>query len=71
MSLELRDQRVKISIETDVVLETVSRVTGRERSEICRQILHDWAVAKLHEYSMGCKLAASEGICGQGGATPK
>jgi hypothetical protein len=69
--LELRDIRAKVTIETDCVIEALSRTTGRERSEIVREVLAEWAQRKIHESTVLSRLLASEGIAGQHGTPPK
>jgi len=49
MSAELKDFRGKITAETDCVLEAQSRVTGVDRSEIVRNLLHKWALERIEE----------------------
>ncbi|HXI41610.1 MAG TPA: hypothetical protein VNH83_16630 [Bryobacteraceae bacterium] len=47
MAEELRDLRAKITIQTDASLDAHSRVTGRDRTEIAREILHRWALEQV------------------------
>lgn len=47
MSLPLIDARIKITPETDAVLEAMSRDSGRDRSEIAREWLHGIALVKI------------------------
>jgi len=68
MAAELRDLRVKITIETDVWLEAEARTTGRDKPEIVRDLLHRHAETALHKANLLSALAASEGIVGQEGA---
>lgn len=65
MSAELKDFRGKLTAETDCVLEAMNRVSGRDRSEIVREILHKWAVDKIHEHSVLTGLLAREGLAGE------
>lgn len=46
MSLPLIDFRGKITHETDAVLEALHQACGRDRSEIVREVLADWAAAR-------------------------
>ena len=64
MSLPLIDLRGKITHETDAVLEAVHRTTGRDRSEIVREVLADWAAMKVHEASLIDSLLRREGLRG-------
>lgn len=64
MSLELKDFRGKITTETDCVLEAMSRTSGRDRSEIVREILHKYALDKIDEHSLLADLLAREGVAG-------
>lgn len=65
MSAELKDFRGKITVEADCVLEAMNRVSGRDRSEIVRDILHEWALNRLHEHRVLGALLAREGITGE------
>jgi hypothetical protein len=67
MSLELHDQRVKLTPEAHCVLAAEARATGKERSEICRQILHEWAMKKIHVAKLTLHNLDSEGIAWQPG----
>lgn len=74
MADELRDLRAKISVEADAVLDSTSRVTGRDRSEIVRDVLHKWAVEQIELSTViQARLkaegitAASEGAAGRAG----
>lgn len=62
MSLPLIDFRGKVSVETHVALEALSRATGRDKSEIARDVLHAWASEQLHAASIMQRLAAAEGV---------
>lgn len=47
MSLPLVDLRCKVSPEVDSVLEAVHRSTGKDKSEIARDVLHKWAIVEI------------------------
>lgn len=61
MAAELKDFRGKITIEAHCVLEAENRVTGEDKSEIVRKILHDWAIQKLQCATVTDALLRSEG----------
>ena len=67
MSAELIDFRGKITAEIDAALEAVHRVTGRERAEIARSVLAEWAAQKIHEASLLDQLLQREGLRGIAG----
>ena len=72
MGAELKDFRGKITPEADVVLEAVSRVTGRDRSEIVRDLVHAWALEEISKASVMHRLLQAEGLPGiAGGASGK
>ena len=69
MSLELIDFRTKISHETDAVLDMLQRTTGQDRSELAREVLHAWAMKKVHEANVLANLFAAKGLTGIDGGT--
>ena len=64
MAIPLIDLRGKITAETDAVLEALHQATGRDRSEIVREVLADWAAAKIHEASLIDSRLRREGLRG-------
>lgn len=68
MSLELADARIKITQETDAVLEAIHRASGRDRSEIVREVLHAWAEKQIAESVLTMKLLEAKGLAGRDGA---
>lgn len=65
MAAPLKDFRGKITAEADCVLEAMNRVTGKDRSEIVRDVLHEWAEGRLREHSILQKLLKAEGLTGE------
>lgn len=61
MSQELKDFRGKVTPETDAVLEALNRATGRDKSEIAREVLHTWATEQLEAAKLMVRFAACEG----------
>lgn len=70
MSVELKDFRGKITVEADCVLEAINRVTGRDRSEIAREVLHRWALEEIDKHSVLAKLLRSEGLLRESEGSP-
>lgn len=75
MSSELIDARLKVTVETDCVLEAEHRVTGDDKSVIARKILHEWALQKMRTAKITDALLRSkgepgiaDGIAGNSGA---
>lgn len=64
MSLPLIDCRCKITHETHIVLESASRAAGVDRSELIRDVLHEWALKKISEASLLDSLLKREGLGG-------
>lgn len=60
MSLELRDLRAKVTVETDLVLDAEARALGLDKSEIVRDVLHSWASKRIHAATVLHKLLCSE-----------
>jgi len=67
MSADLKDLRNKITVETHCALEAESRVTGKDKNEIARRVLHEWAVKKLEVAKITDGLLRSEGLPGIAG----
>lgn len=69
--MDLRDARAKLTAPSDQMLEAVSRATGKDKSELIREIVHAWYLAKWKENQMINRLFKGvEGIgaAGEGGA---
>lgn len=66
MSVDLRDFRGKITRLAWCCIEARHRATGKEHSEIVREILDDWARVERHAAIEQQNLVASEGIKGNG-----
>lgn len=64
MSAELRDFRGKVTAETDMALEAMSRAFKRDKSDIAREILHTWALKKIMEANVLARMMNAEGIAG-------
>ena len=64
MSLDLKDFRGKITTEADCVLEAQARVTGKDRQEIAREVLHAWALRQIDEATILGRLLRAEGVVG-------
>jgi hypothetical protein len=64
MSVELKDFRGRITPETDCAIEAESRVSGKEKQEIVREILHGWALNKIREATVLHRLLVGEGLGG-------
>jgi hypothetical protein len=64
--MDLRDLRAKVTVEADAALDAASQASGRDRSEIVRDVLHQWALAKIDEASLLLHRLEVEGIAGIG-----
>lgn len=62
MSLPLIDLRCKVTPAADALLETLHRTTGRDKSEIARDVLHKWAEKEIHASMLLYGELASKGI---------
>ena len=67
MSLDLRDLRAKVTIETDCALEAYARAHILDKSEVVRDILQQWAVRQIHGANMLLASLKREGV----GAAPE
>lgn len=64
MSLPLIDLRANVTPEADAVLEAVQRATGRDKSEVVRDVLHQWAVKEVHASNVLHNILRREGLGG-------
>jgi hypothetical protein len=65
VSIPLRDLRAKVTLEADCALEAVSRATGRDKSEVAREVLHDWALRQIDASNVLSRLLQVEGLGGE------
>lgn len=62
MAAELKDFRGKITPEAWCFIEAQAQATGREHSEIVRDVLHTWASKQLDTAKVAARLLRREGI---------
>lgn len=63
MSLDLVNcGTIRVSVETDCVIEAEHRATGKDKSEIVREVLAAWANKKIHESSLLAGLLKAKGV---------
>lgn len=62
MASELIDLRAKITDFTDKWLDAESNVTGRDRAEIVREILHLHSQSKVEEFSVRQEAYQAKGL---------
>lgn len=65
MSEPLKDFRGKVTEETDAVLEALNRSTGRDKSEIAREVLHKWALEQIEAARLINRFVRPEGRTGE------
>ena len=64
MSAELIDARTKITELTDTVLDVRHTITGKDRSEIIREVMHDWALRCELESTLLQSAMKAKGLAG-------
>ena len=69
MSLPLIDLRAKVTVEADAVLEAIQRSTGKDKSEVVRDVLHKWAMAEIHASTVLHGILKREGIAASDAGT--
>lgn len=60
--MDLRDLRAKISVETDAALDAAQHATGKDRSEIVREVLHAWALGEIDKATVLLSRLRAEGL---------
>lgn len=66
MSLDLKDLRAKITPEADAALEARAASTGKEKAEIVRELLHEWALSQIQMAKLLDRRLKAEGFSGIG-----
>lgn len=64
--MELRDLRAKISVEADAALDAAHHASGKDRSEIVRDVLHAWALNEIDKANLLLKRLHTEGLLAAG-----
>ena len=71
MSIELTDLRAKVTSRTAAVLAALNHATGKERSQIAREVLDAWACEQIHASRLVTRFSASEGVMGADEGLPQ
>lgn len=65
----MQDVRSKVSDECHQVLVAVSRARQCDIAELMREVLHNWAMARIHEASLIQRITRREDASGSGKGT--
>lgn len=65
--VDLIDKRTKVTRETDCALRAEELASGREQAEIIREVMHEWAVRRIHGATVLADLLRREGLTGSAG----
>lgn len=66
MAADLKDFRGKITEETYLALEAEALAFDRTSADVLREVMHAWALKKIHEASVLSRLMRGEGVGGAG-----
>lgn len=69
MAAELRDFRGKITVEADIALESMAQAFKRDKADVAREVLHNWALKKIMEANVLTRRMRGEGIGGEDGGS--
>lgn len=61
MADDLRDFRCRLTAESALMLEAVSKASGRDMAEIAREIVHGWYLDRLKEHEIIMRLFRGRG----------
>lgn len=64
MAAELIDSRAKVTIEAHCALSAEARMQGVDRSEIIRDVLHSWALKRIHGATLLGNCLRAKGLTG-------
>lgn len=59
--------RLRVTPETDAMLEAIRRKKGISKQETARRVLHEWAISELDVSNIANRLDPREGRRGNGG----
>ena len=62
MALPLRELKIRVSVETDVALESAATARGIPKAEVAREILQQWSDAKHLEARLNRAGLLREGL---------
>lgn len=62
MSTPLKDFRCAITESIDIWLDAVASATGRDKQEVARDVLSQWARTKQHEHKVAARRLAANGL---------
>ena len=64
MSLDLKDFRTKLPVETMAVIKGMAAAFNKDESEIARDVLNEWADKISHAARVADKYLQVEGVVG-------
>ena len=62
MALHLIDCRIKITQQSDAVLELIHQQTGKDKSEIHREAMHEWAMKEFDKLRLLNEIMVGKGL---------
>lgn len=64
MATDLRSVHVRITVETDAVVDAKAKALDKDRAEILRDVLHQWALKEIEVGRLIEQRLRAEGISG-------
>lgn len=64
ISLELRELRTKVTVETDCALDAYAAAHSLDKTEVAREVLHKWAEKQMHASTLLQSRLKREGLSG-------
>lgn len=64
MAADFRQFKGNITVEADVMIDAIAEVTGKDRGEVVRDVLHEWALLQIRITTVARRRLKAEVLTG-------